>query len=218
MKNEILIVEDDNAISRLIQINLEMVGYKTKIVKNGLDAVNIINNNKFDLIILDIMLPGLNGFEIIEKVNANEMPIIFLTAKIDVLDKVKGLKLGADDYMTKPFEAIELLARIETVLKRYGKEEKKLTFKSIEVFIEQRKVKINDEIINLSHKEFELLCLLIKNKNRALSREQILSSVWEMDFYGGTRTVDMHIKSLRQKLKLKNEIKTIYKIGYRLEE
>ncbi|QZY54112.1 response regulator transcription factor [Crassaminicella profunda] len=218
MKKKILIVEDDLAIAKLIEINLNIANYETKKVMDGLKALEIIDEENFDLIILDVMLPQADGFEVMEKIKHRNIPVIFLTAKKSVFDKVNGLKLGAEDYMVKPFEAIELLARIEVVLRRYGKNEKVLNFKDIKVYLEERIVKNDGNTVELSPKEYELLCLLIQNKNIALSREQILGRVWDMSYYGGTRTVDMHIKALRQKLDLGNHIKTIYKIGYRLED
>lgn len=218
MKKKILIVEDDVDISKLIRMNLNIANYETKEALDGLEALKMIEDEKFDLIILDVMLPHVDGFTIMEKIKHRELPVIFLTAKNSVLDKVSGLKLGADDYMVKPFEAIELLARIEAIFRRYGKNDDVLSFKDIEVFLNERIVKKDQKVIELSPKEYELLCLLIQNKNIALSREQILERVWDISYYGGTRTVDMHIKALRQKLNITAYIKTIYKIGYRLED
>lgn len=218
MKKKILIVEDDVAIARLITMNLEVAGYEALELYNGLDAIDFVKTSKPDLIILDVMLPGMDGFSVMSEIKKIGIPVIFLTAKNKVIDKVNGLNLGADDYMIKPFEAIELIARIEAVLRRYGKDESVLEYKDVMVNLEEHLVKKNGRIIDLSHKEYELLVLLIKNKNMALSREQILSSVWEMDYYGGTRTVDMHIKSIRHKLDLGEYIKTVYKVGYRLED
>ncbi|MGO4186038.1 response regulator transcription factor, partial [Paenibacillus sp. TAF43_2] len=157
-------------------------------------------------------------FALMERMKPYQIPVIFLTAKNSVYDKVNGLKLGADDYMVKPFEAIELLARIETVLRRYGKEESVLQFQSIAVNMDKREVTSQGEVVELTPKEYELLVVLLKNKNIALSREQFISKVWGGDYYGETRTVDMHIKSLRKKLELQDCIKTIYKLGYRLED
>lgn len=218
MKKKILIVEDDVAIARLITMNLEVAGYEALEIYNGLDAIEFVKISNPDLIILDVMLPGMDGFSVMSEIKKLGIPVIFLTAKNKVIDKVNGLNLGADDYMIKPFEAIELIARIEAVLRRYGKEESVLEYKDVMVNLQEHLVKKNGETIELSHKEYELLVLLIKNKNMALSREQILSSVWEMDYYGGTRTVDMHIKSIRHKLDLGEYIKTVYKVGYRLED
>jgi len=218
MKKRILIVEDEIHISNIIKMNLTLVGYETEQVYDGMDALERIKGDRFDLILLDVMIPRMDGFELMEKIRPMNIPVIFLTAKNAVFDKVNGLKLGADDYMVKPFEAIELLARMETVLRRYGKEESVLSFQNIEVYVDKREVTVSQEVVELTPKEYELLIVLLKNKNIALSREQFIEKVWGGDFYGETRTVDMHIKSIRKKLNLQDQIKTIYKIGYRLED
>ncbi|MBU5591532.1 response regulator transcription factor [Clostridium sp. MSJ-4] len=218
MRQKILIVEDDLGISNLIKLNLNIANYETKEVYDGLEAINIIEKEHFDLILLDVMLPGADGFTIIDKIRPLDIPVIFLTAKNSVIDKVNGLKLGAEDYIVKPFEAIELLARIETILRRYGKSTDMLEFKDIKVYLKERLVKKKDTLIDLTLKEFELLCILVLNKNIALTREMLLEKVWQFDYFGGTRTVDMHIGSLRKKLDLNDNIKTVYKVGYRLED
>lgn len=218
LSRKILIVEDDEAISNLININLNMVGYETKQEFDGQEALAAIKKEKFDLIIMDIMLPGIDGFEIMQRIKDMNIPVIFLTAKNSVIDKVKGLKLGAEDYMVKPFETVELIARIEVVLRRYGKSEDYLEFKDLKVYEEERVVKKGDTEIELTLKEFELLILLIKNKNIALSREQILEQVWGYEYFGETRTVDTHVQRLRKKLGLLDNIRTVYKVGYRLED
>lgn len=215
---KILIVEDDATISDLIKLNLKMVGYETRQAYDGTQALEIIEKEEFDLILLDVMLPKLDGFSIIGKIKHKDMPIIFLTAKASIVDKVQGLKMGADDYIVKPFESVELLARIEAVLRRYGKKRDILSFKDLEIYLEQMIVKKQGNTIDLTLKEFELLNLLIRNKGIALSREKILEKVWGYDYLGETRTVDMHIQKLRKKLDLEGEIKTVYKVGYRLED
>ncbi|WP_026895648.1 response regulator transcription factor [Clostridiisalibacter paucivorans] len=215
---KILVVEDDLGISDLIKLNLNMVGYETIQVYDGEKALELIEEEKFDLIILDVMLPKLDGFTIMEKINNLDIPVIFLTAKDSLSDRVKGLKMGADDYIVKPFEAIELLARIEVILKRYGKKSNVLQFKDLEIFTEERIIKKDGEIVDLTVKEFELLKLLIQNKGIALSRDKMLERVWGYDYLGETRTVDMHIQKLRKKLNLFDKIKTVYKVGYRLED
>ena len=164
------------------------------------------------------MLPKLDGFSIIGKIKHKDMPVIFLTAKASIVDKVQGLKMGADDYIVKPFESVELLARIEAVLRRYGKKKNILSFKDLEIYLEQMIVKKQGNTIDLTLKEFELLNLFIRNKGIALSREKLLEKVWGYDYLGETRTVDMHIQKLRKKLDLEGEIKTVYKVGYRLED
>ena len=164
------------------------------------------------------MIPGIDGFSLIEKIKKHNIPVIFVTAKESVLDRVKGLRLGADDYIIKPFETIELLARIEVVLRRYNKNSHIIKFKNIEVDTNQRSVKLNDKEVYLTVKEYELLILLLQNKNIALSRDQILDRVWGFEYGGETRTVDIHIQRIREKLDLKNNIKTVFKVGYRFEE
>lgn len=218
MPQKILIVEDDIHISRIIRMNLNLVNYETVEVYDGLAALAAVKQEKFDLILLDVMIPKLDGFELMEQIKPYGIPVIFLTAKNSVYDKVNGLKLGADDYMVKPFEAIELLARIETVLRRYGKEEQVMMIQHVRVDLDKREVTLHAETVELTPKEYDLLVVLLKNKNIALSREQFLDKVWGSDYYGETRTVDMHIKSVRKKLQLQDHIKTIYKIGYRLED
>ncbi|ANA82454.1 DNA-binding response regulator [Paenibacillus glucanolyticus] len=218
MNKKILIVEDDIHISNIIKMNLNIVNYATTEVYDGLAALEAIERETFDLILLDVMIPKIDGFELMSKIQRHRIPVIFLTAKNSVYDKVTGLKLGADDYMVKPFEAIELLARIETVLRRYGKEESMMQFQDVQVNIDKREVTIHSQPVELTPKEYDLLVVLLKNKNIALSREQFLDKVWGGDYFGETRTVDMHIKSLRKKLHLQENIKTIYKIGYRLED
>ncbi|BBI34109.1 response regulator transcription factor [Cohnella abietis] len=218
MQKKILIVEDDIHISKIIKMNLNLVNYATTEVYDGLAALEIVKQEKFDLILLDVMIPKLDGFALMEKIQAYSIPVIFLTAKNSVYDKVNGLKLGADDYMVKPFEAIELLARIETVLRRYGKDERVIKFHNLQVDLDKREVIMQGKPIEMTPKEYDLLVVLLKNKNIALSREQFIDKVWGGDYYGETRTVDMHIKTLRKKLQLQEHIKTIYKIGYRLED
>lgn len=215
---KVLVVEDQIAIRELIAINLEMAGYEVIEASDGEMAVNYIENTYFDIILLDIMLPKLDGFSIISKIKGKGIPVIFVTAKDEVLDRVKGLKLGADDYITKPFESIELLARIEAVLRRCGKMEEVIKLKHLDIFPEQRLIKSKGEIIDITLKEYELLMLFINNKNIALSREQILERVWGYDYFGETRTVDIHVLRIREKLNLKDCIKTVYKVGYRLED
>lgn len=218
MSQKILIVEDDIHISKIIKMNLNLVNYETTEAYDGLEALEALNRATFDLILLDVMIPHMDGFELMEKIQPYRIPVIFLTAKNSVYDKVNGLKLGADDYIVKPFEAIELLARIEAVLRRYGKEERLVAFQTIQVDLDKREVLKQGIPVELTPKEYDLLVVLLKNKNIALSREQFIEKVWGYDYYGETRTVDMHIKSLRKKLELQDHIKTIYKMGYRLED
>lgn len=218
MKAEkILIVEDEPTISDLINLNLKMVNYETIQVYNGRNALELIETEQFDLILLDVMLPEIDGFSIIDKIKHKDIPVIFLSAKSSITDKVKGLKMGADDYIGKPFESIELLARVETVLRRYSKKNNAISFGNLEIYIEEMLVKKDGNSIDLTLKEFELLCLLIQNKGMALSRERILEKIWGYDYLGETRTVDMHIQRIRKKLDLDETIRTVHKVGYRWE-
>lgn len=218
MSKKILIVEDDVNISKIIKMNLNIVNYETAEVYDGHAAWQMIQHQRFDLILLDVMIPGIDGFELMEKIRPLEIPVIFLTAKSAVIDKVQGLKLGAEDYIVKPFETLELLARIETVLRRFGREETVIEYKGLQVLLDKREVRVQGQPVELTVKEFDLLVVLLKNKNIALSREQLLDKVWGIAYFGETRTVDMHIKSLRKKLGLQDSIITVYKIGYRLED
>lgn len=218
MKQKILIVEDDLAISNLIKLNLNIANYDTMQAYDGDEALTIIQKEPFDLILLDVMLPSVDGFTIMDKIRHLNIPVIFLTAKNSVIDKVHGLKLGAEDYIVKPFEAIELLARIETVLRRYGKATDLLEFKNIKIYLKERIVRKGGTLVDLTFKEFDLICMLVQNKNIALTRESILEKVWQFDYAGETRTVDMHIGTIRKKLDLNDNIKTVFKVGYRLED
>lgn len=215
---KVLVVEDDIAIRELMAINLEMAGHEVLQAGDGEMAADQIESKHPDIILLDVMLPKCDGFGLIGKIKGKGIPVIFVTAKDSVADRVKGLKLGADDYITKPFESIELLARVEAVLRRCGQKDEVIKFKHLDIFPEQRLVKINGEIIDMTLKEYELLMLFIQNKNIALSRENILEKVWGYDYFGETRTVDIHVQRIREKLNLKDCIKTVYKVGYRLEE
>ena len=215
---KILVVEDEAPIRDLISINLQLVGYEVFTAEDGIIAEKFLENQKVDLILLDVMIPGVDGFSLIEKIKKHNIPVIFVTAKESVLDRVKGLRLGAEDYIIKPFETIELLARVEVVLRRYNKNKQTIKFKNIEVDTEQRIVNLNNKEVYLTVKEYELLVLLLQNKNMALSRDQILERVWGFEYGGETRTVDIHIQRIREKLDLKNNIKTVFKVGYRLEE
>lgn len=214
---KILIVEDDRTISKLIAASLSISGYENMCCFDGDEAVHIIKNNEFDLILLDVMLPGMDGFEIMNAIRGNGVPVIFLTAMGDVSDRVKGLKSGAEDYIVKPFEPLELLARIEIVLRRYNRDRRVLSFKNIVVDLEERSVRRDGELVELTPKEYELLVLFFKHPNVALTRDKILDDVWECSAVIETRTVDNHVQRLRKKLGLEECLKTVFKVGYRLE-
>ncbi len=215
---KILIVEDEKSINDLILMNLSLVGHICSQAFDGNEAFSALNECNPDLILLDVMIPHRDGFSLMQEKVFKEVPVIFLTAKDSVADKVKGLNLGADDYITKPFEAVELIARVDAVLRRTQKYEKsEILIGNVSVNILERKVKVNNTEVELTNREFMLLEVLINNRNIALSRERLLDLVWGYDFEGDARTVDVHITKLRKKLGLGKYIKTIYKLGYRLE-
>ena len=214
---KILIVEDEEPISNLIRMNLTKAGYQCKCAFDGQEAADMMAEEKFDLFLLDIMLPKINGYELLEYARTLDTPVIFITAMGSVENKVKGLKQGADDYISKPFEIVELLARVETVLRRYNKAEKVIRILDIEVDTESRTVTQNGRQVVLTMKEFDLLLLFIRNKNIALYRDVIYENVWEGEDMGESRTVDLHVQRLKKKLHWEDKIVAVYKVGYRLE-
>ena len=215
---KILIVEDEEPISNLIKINLQDEGYECTCAYTGKEGADYIEKEVFDLVLLDIMLPEMSGYELLEYIKLVEMPVIFLTAKGTVEDKIKGLRSGADDYIVKPFQIGELIARVEAVLRRYGKINKKLVFADVELDLVSRVVLKDGKQIDLTIKEFDLLAELIQNKNVALYRDRLYEKVWGEEFLGDTRTLDSHILRLRRKLNWENRIKTVFRVGYRLED
>lgn len=218
-KNRILIIEDEIAIAKMIAMNLTVAGYETKMFHDGEEAARTLaEEHNYDLSLLDVMLPGKDGFELLEVMKEYDIPVIFLTAKDDVSSKIQGLKGGAEDYVVKPFEMLELLVRIEKVLERTNKLSNVIKVLNLEINFEEHSVRVDGEIVPLKPMEFELLAVLAKNKNIAISRENLLRMVWGVDYIGETRTVDVHIGQLRKKLKLSQHIKTVSKLGYRLEE
>lgn len=214
---KILIVEDEKAINDLVEMNLTEAGYSCRCAYDGMEAANILENERFDLILLDIMLPEVNGYELMEYIKPLEMPVIFLTAKGSVEDRVKGLRLGADDYLVKPFEIVELLARVETVLRRAGKTQTQFVVGDVTIDTRSHTVRRGGKEVQLTNKEYELLLLFVRNRNIALFREALYERVWESDYMGDSRTVDLHVQRLRKKLHWEDKIKAIYKVGYRLE-
>ncbi len=214
---KILIAEDEEPIARLIRMNLCRAGYECVWAPDGEKAADLMDSGHFDLVLLDIMLPGINGYELMDYARTLELPVIFLTALGSTDNKVKGLKMGADDYLTKPFEIVELLARVEAVLRRYHKEETVLQVHDVVIDTASRAVTQNGMEIPLTMKEFDLLLLLARNQNIALYRETMYESVWGGDYMGQSRTVDLHIQRLKKKLGWDKEIVAVYKVGYRLE-
>lgn len=215
--NHILIVEDEKPISNLIRLSLTKEDFACTCAYDGVQAADLLENNRYDLILLDVMLPGLDGFELMEYIRPMEIPVIFITARNAVNDRVKGLKAGAEDYIVKPFEIVELLARIDVVLRRYKKTEQILKVGGLEIDTYSHRVKKKDEDIKLTPKEFELLLLFAQNPNRAMYRETIYERVWGEEFMFGTKTVDLHVQRLRKKVGWENKLQAVNKIGYRLE-
>lgn len=215
----ILIVEDDENISKMLAATLSIGGYGYAQCGDGLEAIGRITAESYDLILLDVMLPGADGFAVLDAIRAKgcETPVIFLTALGAVADKVKGLRGGAEDYIVKPFEAVELLARIEVVLRRAGKSEMRLRYGDIRVDIERHTVTKAGVPVVLTPKEFDVLVFFMRNIDVAITREQLLSNVWEYNYTGESRTVDIHVQQVRRKLGLQGKLITIPKLGYRLE-
>ena len=212
---EILVVDDEEAINKLIKSNLTLIGHHCTQAYDGREALEKLRGQTYDLVILDVMLPYQSGFEVMRQIK--DTPVIFLTAKDRLEDKLEGLTSGAEDYMVKPFEILELIARVNVVLRRTQKSSKIYQIGETEVNIESQVVKYGGQIVDLKPQEYALLEVLLNNRNLALSREKLLELAWGYEYEGDTRTVDVHIQQLRKKLGLEQVIKTVYKVGYRLE-
>lgn len=218
-QNRVLIVEDEISIAKMIAMNLKVAGYETKMFHDGREAAEALEEERaYDIALLDVMLPGMDGFALFEIVRSYEIPVIFLTAKDDINSKIQGLQGGAEDYIVKPFDMLELMVRMEKVLERTKKLGDVIRILDIEINFLEHSVRKNGEEVLLKPMEFDLLCVLARNKNIAISREELLRRVWGMDYLGETRTVDVHIGQLRKKLSLNDNIKTVSKMGYRLED
>lgn len=213
---KVLVVEDEEAIANLIIMNLKRVGYECDYGSDGKMGADLIENNDYDLILLDIMLPKIDGYELMEYIEPQGIPVIFITAKGSVKDKIKGLHMGADDYLVKPFSIDELLARVESVLRRYHKGMQEIFVLDIVIDVSARKVKQNGHLVDLTNKEYELLVYLVQNKNIALYRDTMYEKIWQGEF-DNTRTLDLHIQRLRKKLGWQKQIKTVFRVGYMLE-
>lgn len=213
----ILIVEDEKAILDLIKMNLERVGYYCVCASNGEEGADLLSENDYDLVLLDIMLPYVNGYELLEYIEPLGIPVIFVTAKGSIKERVKGLNMGADDYLVKPFSIDELIARVESVLRRYHKGREVIHILDIEINTSARQVKQNNKVIELTYKEYDLLLYLVQNKNLALYRETLYEKVWGEE-NDKSRTLDLHIQRLRKKLNWNHQIKTIFRVGYMLED
>lgn len=219
MGNHILIVEDDPAISQTLRLNLECSGYTVTAFDNGLALWNALEQeHNYDLALLDMMLPGMDGFSLLPKLNEFGIPVICLTAMGDASHEVQGLRSGAEDYIAKPFDMLALLTRMEKVLRRSGKWNQIYHFRDLTLDNGNRTLTKNGTEIILPPLEFDVLAVLMKNKNRTVSRDRILNEIWGQDYFGDIRTVDVRIANLRKKLNLSDEIRTISKAGYRLEE
>ncbi|MGI6096917.1 MAG: winged helix-turn-helix domain-containing protein [Dethiobacteria bacterium] len=228
MKQKILVVEDEKTLSKVLKFNFEREGFITEIAFTGEEALEKIEKDAPDLIVLDIMLPGIDGFEVCRRVRKNhDIPIIMLTAKGEDIDKVLGLELGADDYLTKPFNPRELLARVRAILRRSAHNntdniKKVIKLDTLRIDLLQRKVYLKNKQVDLTAKEFALLSFLASNPGQVFSREQLLEQVWGYNYYGDARTVDVHIRHLREKLELdpKNPemILTVWGVGYKFRE
>lgn len=218
-KNRVLIVEDEIAIAKMIAMNLKVAGYDIVMFQDGKEAAESLeSDHAYDIALLDIMVPGMDGLELLPVVKGYGIPVIFLTARDDIGTKVQGLRDGAEDYIVKPFEMLELMVRMEKVLERTKKNSDIIQILDLEINLAEHTVRKNGVEISLKPMEFELLCVLAKNRNIAISREELLRMVWGVDYMGETRTVDVHIGQLRKKLDLSEHIKTISKLGYRLED
>lgn len=218
-KNRVLIVEDEIAIAKMIAMNLKVAGYDIVMFQDGKEAAESLESDHgYDIALLDIMVPGMDGLELLPVVKGYGIPVIFLTARDDIGTKVQGLRDGAEDYIVKPFEMLELMVRMEKVLERTKKNSDIIQILDLEINLAEHTVRKNGMEISLKPMEFELLCVLAKNRNIAISREELLRMVWGVDYMGETRTVDVHIGQLRKKLDLSDHIKTISKLGYRLED
>ena len=213
----ILIVEDEPPISNLISMSLQKAGYRCQRAFDGEQAIQLIDTQSFDLILLDIMLPKVDGFELLEYIRPLEIPVIFLTAKNAVNDRVKGLRMGAEDYIIKPFEVQELLARVDVVLRRYHKTQAVLEIGGLVIDTRSMQVTKDGTPIRLTPKEYDLLLLFARNPNIALYRETIYRQVWGGELEYGSKTVDLHVQRLRKKVGWEQRLRAVNKVGYRLE-
>ncbi len=213
----ILIVEDEKPISDLMKLSLSKAGYSCVCAYDGAEAANLLEEDGFDLVLLDVMLPAVSGFELMEYIQPMGVPVIFITAKNSLDDRVKGLRMGAEDYIVKPFEVMELLARVEVVLRRYKKTEDILQIGDLTIDLRSFHVQRGEEPIPLTKKEWDLMLLFVQNPGAALYRETIYERVWGGEYPIGSRVVDLHIQRLRKKLGWEERLQTVNRVGYRLE-
>lgn len=215
--NHILIIEDEKPISDLMRLSLHKAGYRTTCAFDGIQAADLLEKTAFDLVLLDVMLPGASGFELMEYLRPMGTPVIFITAKNSLNDRVRGLRMGAEDYIVKPFEVLELLARVDVVLRRYNKTEAVLEIGGLRIDTVAMQVTRGGAPVPLMRKEYEILLLFARNPGVALYRETIYERVWEEEFPYGSRTVDLHIQRLRKKVGWEDRLLAVNKVGYRLE-
>ena len=224
-KNQtVLIVDDDVNICEVIGLYVEKEGFQVKFAHDGLQGIAAFKNETPNIVVLDIMLPGADGWDVLKEIRkTSSVPVIMLSAKGEIFDKVLGLELGAYDYMVKPFEPKELMARIKAVLRRYehkAEEVMEVTFPGLSINKSDYVVKVNDVVVEMPPKELELLFFLASNPNKVYTREQLLEKVWDFEYFGDSRTVDVHVKRLREKLDLENtnwHLKTVWGVGYKFE-
>lgn len=216
---KILIVEDEKPIANLIKLTLGKSGYNCECAYDGIEAADMLDENMYDLVLLDIMLPGADGFELLDYIRPLGVPVIFITAKNAVADRVKGLRMGAEDYIVKPFEVLELQARVDVVLRRYNKTQRLISIDGVTIDTQSMQVfrDTDGEEISLTRKEFEVLLLFARNPGTALYRETIYERVWGGDYICGSKTVDLHVQRLRKKVGWENKLRAVNKVGYRLE-
>ena len=213
----ILIVEDERAIANLIRLSLSKAGYACTCAFDGAQAADLLEHGRYDLVLLDVMLPEIDGFTLMEYIRPMEIPVIFLTAKNAVADRVRGLRAGAEDYIDKPYEVVELLARVDVVLRRYQKNEAVLHVGGLDIDTYAMQVRRGEEVIGLTKKEYDLLLLFAQNPRRALYRETIYERVWGEEYQYGSKTVDLHVQRLRKKVGWEDRLQAVNKVGYRLE-
>ena len=221
-KNSILVIDDDRNILAIIEMYLRKAGYEVTCVERGDEALQAFRRVQPALVVLDVMLPGMDGWEVLDKLRQeSDVPVIMLTAKGDTLDRIQGLDLGADDYIVKPFDAKELLARIKAVLRRSSlpENEKCVTFEDLEISLDNYSVTLDGKQIEMPPKEIELLYFLASREGKVFTREQLLEQVWGFDFFGDSRTVDVHVKRIREKLGERDawQLKTVWGVGYKFE-
>ncbi len=214
---DILIVEDEQAILDLLRLTMTKSGYRCRCVADGMAAANVLERERFDLILLDVMLPGIDGFQLMAYIRQLEIPVIFLTAKSGVADRVKGLRMGAEDYIVKPFAVLELQARVEGVLRRHGKLETVISVAGLEINTQSMVVTTQGREIPLTRKEYEILLLFARNPGVVLYKSTIYERVWGGEYPESTRTVELHVQRMKKKVGWNQRVKPVYALGYRLE-